>query len=101
MAIKPGISVSAILISLRPQSAKPMSAMAQSALTVVFKRAFMVCSKLKSLKPHLGETLNEKESSSRIKVDERGCNVGFRASRPRHLLKWGPLQRSSELRKLY
>jgi hypothetical protein len=47
MAIKPGISVSAILISLRPQSAKPMSAMAQSELTGVFKRAFMVCSKLK------------------------------------------------------
>jgi hypothetical protein len=47
MAIKPGISVSAILISLRPQSAKPMSAMTQSVLTGVFKRAFMVCSKLK------------------------------------------------------
>jgi hypothetical protein len=48
MAIKPGISVSAILISLRPQSAKPMSVMAQSALltkSAVFMRAFMVCSK--------------------------------------------------------
>jgi hypothetical protein len=62
MAIKPGISVSAILISLRPQSAKPMSAMAQSALTGVFKRAFMVCSKLKSLKPHLKGNLIKKRA---------------------------------------
>jgi hypothetical protein len=35
MAIRPGISVSAILISLRPQSARPMSAMTQSVLTAV------------------------------------------------------------------
>ena len=43
MAIRPGISVSAILISLRPQAARPMSAMTQSVWMVVGIRAFMEC----------------------------------------------------------
>jgi len=42
IAIRPGISVSAILISLRPQSARPMSAITQSALRAVFSGAFML-----------------------------------------------------------
>ncbi|EWS57891.1 hypothetical protein Y695_04748 [Hydrogenophaga sp. T4] len=42
MAIRPGISVSAMRISLRPQSARPMSVMTQSALTALGMRAFMV-----------------------------------------------------------
>jgi len=45
IAIRPGISVSAMAISLRPQSARVMSAMAESCATGFFRGAFMVCSK--------------------------------------------------------
>ncbi|MNV49433.1 hypothetical protein D3C71_1413870 [compost metagenome] len=47
MAIRPGISVSAMRISLRPHAARPMSAMMQSVLTGALTRAFMMvsCSK--------------------------------------------------------
>ena len=41
IAIRPGISVSAMRISLRPQSARAMSAMAESAATGFFRGAFM------------------------------------------------------------
>ena len=37
MAIKPGISVSAMAISLRPKSAKEISAIAQRVATKLFK----------------------------------------------------------------
>src|SRR5512140_140997 len=89
MAIRPGISVSAMRISLRPHAASARSAMAQSGLTAGLRTAFMWAPKL-GLAHCLGDGYACGRAHLTETVGERRCDV----DRASHLEQ--ALQRSSD-----